>query len=273
MQQRSTVFRNGSWLQGPKLNLIKESSVRFNSHFTDAPASEEDIVFDCSGYLLVPGLINAATENTLLESVLFFGSPDLIAAVYKNGQLVYAQDQFADKFQLASLEYYYSHDNLPLNKTVKSSNFDTIEDAIAAFGRGEFVIAVDNEDRENEGDLIIPAQDLTPEKAAFMIRYTRSTTVQMLANNQSQPGDFSRPGHVFPLRAVPGGVLKRVGHTEASVDLCILAGKAPVAAICEIVLDDGRMARRDDLVLFARKHRLCLITIDDLVKYRLEHNL
>jgi 3,4-dihydroxy-2-butanone 4-phosphate synthase len=98
----------------------------------------------------------------------------------------------------------------------------------------------------------------------------RSKTIQCLATDTCVVSDFNRPGHVFPLRAVDGGVLSRVGHTEAAIDLCKLAGKAPVAAISEIVLDDGRMARRDDLQAFAHKFGLKMITIADLVKYRIE---
>lgn len=101
----------------------------------------------------------------------------------------------------------------------------------------------------------------------------RSTTIKLLASPDCQPESFNRPGHVFPLRAVDGGVLKRVGHTEASIDLCRLSGKAPVAAISEICLDNGKMARRDDLIIFCKRWNLKLITINDLVNYRLKHDL
>ncbi|KAJ3286313.1 hypothetical protein HK104_009109 [Borealophlyctis nickersoniae] len=204
--------------------------------------------------------------------------------------------------------------------------FDSIEDAVEEIRRGNFIIAVDNEDRENEGDLIIAAEDFTPEKAAFMIRYTsgiicvpmvgarldelelplmvennteshrtaytvtvdykhgtttgisaadRSATVKALGSPTTQPSDFARPGHVFPLRYAPGGVLTRVGHTEASVDFVKLAGNKKVAAatICEIALDDGTMARRDDLKVFAKRWGLKLVTIKDLVAYRVRHGL
>jgi 3,4-dihydroxy-2-butanone 4-phosphate synthase len=100
--------------------------------------------------------------------------------------------------------------------------------------------------------------------------FDRSTTIRLLASNDCLPASFTKPGHVFPLCGVEGGVLVRVGHTEASLDLCRLTGKAPVAAISEIVMDDGRMARRDDLAVFARVHGLRMITISDLVKYRME---
>ena len=100
--------------------------------------------------------------------------------------------------------------------------------------------------------------------------YDRALTLRTLANPRSTPDSFNRPGHVFPLRARPGGVLERVGHTEAAIDLCKLTGKRPVAAISEVCLDDGTMARRDDLVPFCQKWNLKLITINDLVKYRLK---
>jgi 3,4-dihydroxy 2-butanone 4-phosphate synthase/GTP cyclohydrolase II len=99
----------------------------------------------------------------------------------------------------------------------------------------------------------------------------RATTINLLADPNVKKGDFNMPGHVFPLRAVDGGVLERVGHTEASVDLCVLAGMRPVAAISEVVLDEGGMMRRDDLVKFCKEFGLKLITINDLVKYRLRH--
>ncbi|KAI8803266.1 DHBP synthase RibB-like alpha/beta domain-containing protein [Cladochytrium replicatum] len=227
---------------------------------------------------------------------------------------------------------------------VGTSEFDKIEDAVAEYEKGNFVIAVDNEDRENEGDLLIAAEDMTPEKMAFMIRYTsgvicvstagdrldeldlplmvernteslktaytitvdykhgtyhlwisycpfyipllpspgtttgisaadRSSTVRALADPSVQADDFSRPGHVFPLRYNPGGVLARVGHTEAGVDLAKLAGKKPCAALSEIVLDDGRMARRDDLRVLAKQWGLKMITIKDLIEYRVRMGL
>ncbi|KAI8822677.1 3,4-dihydroxy-2-butanone 4-phosphate synthase [Fimicolochytrium jonesii] len=206
----------------------------------------------------------------------------------------------------------------------QASEFDSIEDSIEAFRNGEFLVVVDNEDRENEGDLIIAGEDFTPEKAAFMIRYTsglicvtvaperldelqlplmvpnntesmrtaytisvdykhgtttgisakdRSTTTKALANPACKAEDFNRPGHIFPLKPVRGGTLNRVGHTEAALDFAKLAGKQPVSAICEVVLDDGRMARRDDLKAFAKQWGLKMCTISDLVKYRQRNGL
>lgn len=196
---------------------------------------------------------------------------------------------------------------------------DTIEDALAAYAKGEFLVVVDDEDRENEGDLIIAADAMTEEKMAFMIRHTsgvicapmlddradelrlplmvaenteshrtaftvtvdliegcttgisagdRARTITALAEPERTPGEFARPGHIFPLRARPGGVLKRAGHTEAAIDLCNLTGRAPVGVLCEIVNDDGTMKRLGDCRTFADEHGLRLISIADLIRYR-----
>ncbi|KAI8580585.1 hypothetical protein K450DRAFT_236334 [Umbelopsis ramanniana AG] len=203
--------------------------------------------------------------------------------------------------------------------------FDSIEDALEDFAQGKFVLVLDDEDRENEGDLIIAAEKTSTEDMAFLVRYSsgyicapttverleqlnlplmvpkntelmrtaysisvdylkgtttgisahdRALTVRKLADASSKPEDFSRPGHILPLRAVPGGTLKRFGHTEAGVDLCRLAGLAPVAVIGELLKEDdamGDVARRDDCALFAKKHGLKMITIADLIKYRQQH--
>ncbi|EWC48308.1 3,4-dihydroxy-2-butanone 4-phosphate synthase [Drechslerella stenobrocha 248] len=197
--------------------------------------------------------------------------------------------------------------------------FDSIEDSVAAFKRGEFLVVLDSTDRENEGDLIIAAQDVTTAQMAFMVRHTsgyvcvpmtpdrtkrlqlpqmvpqnedalqtaytisadyahgtttgisahdRALTVRQLADPTARPDDFRRPGHVLPLRARRGGVRVRRGHTEAAVELCRLAGKEEVAAICEIVRDeDGLMARRDDCVAFAKRWGVKVCTIEDLTAY------
>jgi len=198
----------------------------------------------------------------------------------------------------------------------------TIDEAIEAYARGEFLVVVDDADRENEGDLIIAADAMTPEKMAFMIRHTsgvicapmsndradvldlplmvvdntesmrtaftvsvdlvagtstgisaadRSATVVALANPERLRTEFARPGHIFPLRARAGGVLKRAGHTEAAVDLCALANREPVGVLCEIVNDDGTMARVPDLEVFAAEHELHFITIADLIRHRRRH--
>ncbi|MEU1668261.1 bifunctional 3,4-dihydroxy-2-butanone-4-phosphate synthase/GTP cyclohydrolase II [Streptomyces sparsogenes] len=198
---------------------------------------------------------------------------------------------------------------------------DTVERAIAEIAAGRPVVVVDDEDRENEGDLVIAAEKATPEIVAFMMRECRglicatlegddldrlrlpqmvaensesmrtaftvsvdataehgvstgisaadrATTLRLLADPDSAPGDFARPGHVFPLRARPGGVLTRDGHTEAGVDLARLAGLRPAAAIVEIAGEDGTMLRLPQLVSFARRHGLAIISIEALIAYR-----
>ncbi len=194
-----------------------------------------------------------------------------------------------------------------------------IEDALAALVQGRLVVVVDDDDRENEGDLILAAEHATPERLAFMVRHSsgvicvglpgerldtldlplmvalntesqataytvtvdyrhgtttgisaadRAATIRALVDPVAHASDFNRPGHVFPLRAAPGGVLTRAGHTEAAVDLTRLAGLRSGGALVEIVNDDGTMARRPQLQYFARAHGLPIITIKDLVAYR-----
>ena len=196
---------------------------------------------------------------------------------------------------------------------------DPVEDAIAAIKAGKVVVVVDDEDRENEGDLVFAAAKATTELAGFMIRHTsgvicvamegpeldrlglppmtyvnedrkgtayavsvdarhgvdtgisaadRARTIKVLCDSASEPYDLTRPGHVFPLRAMPGGVLRRPGHTEASVDLARLAGLSPAGAIAEVVHDDGSMMRAPALREFANEHGLVMISIADLIAYR-----
>ncbi|HWW10212.1 MAG TPA: bifunctional 3,4-dihydroxy-2-butanone-4-phosphate synthase/GTP cyclohydrolase II [Candidatus Acidoferrales bacterium] len=195
-----------------------------------------------------------------------------------------------------------------------------IEDAIADIRDGKFVIIVDDEDRENEGDLAIAAERITPDAVNYMATHARglvcvstegwrldelglnpmvnentssfgtaftvsidavghgvttgisafdrATTIRMLCDEHAKPGHFARPGHTFPLRAAPGGVLQRAGQTEAIVDLCKLAGRFPAGVICEIMREDGRMARRPDLDRFAAEHDVKIVSIEDLIAYR-----
>ncbi|HXV92102.1 MAG TPA: bifunctional 3,4-dihydroxy-2-butanone-4-phosphate synthase/GTP cyclohydrolase II [Pseudonocardia sp.] len=203
----------------------------------------------------------------------------------------------------------------------REEGFARIEQAVADLAEGKAVVVVDDEDRENEGDLIFAAEKATPELVSFMVRYTsgyicvalteaecdrldlppmhhtnadsfrtaftvtvdakegvttgisasdRARTIRLLAGPGTQPGDLVRPGHVLPLRAREGGVLRRPGHTEAAVDLARMAGLSPAGALCEIVSqkDEGDMARGDELQVFAAEHELTLITIADLIAYR-----
>jgi 3,4-dihydroxy 2-butanone 4-phosphate synthase/GTP cyclohydrolase II len=207
-----------------------------------------------------------------------------------------------------------------MRKRKNNSPFARIEDAIDAFRNGEIIIVVDDEDRENEGDLTLAADKVTPEKVNFMAKHgrglicmpmtgerldeleiplmvnqntarfgtafcvpveakhststgisagDRANTVLAAIDLRTTPADLARPGHMFPLRAQPGGVLVRAGQTEAAVDLARIAGLYPAGVICEIMNDDGSMARVPELTKFARKHKLLMITIADLIKYRM----
>jgi 3,4-dihydroxy 2-butanone 4-phosphate synthase/GTP cyclohydrolase II len=201
--------------------------------------------------------------------------------------------------------------------------FDTIEEAIEEIKIGNMVIVVDDEDRENEGDFVMAAELITPDKINFMASFgkglicapvtmdtaerlelnlmvenndsvhetaftvsvdcanggtgisaaDRSKTIEIMADEGSKPEHLARPGHIFPLIAKPGGVLQRAGHTEAAVDLCQLAGLKSTSVICEIMDDDGIMAKRDRLVDLAKQWEMKIITIKDLIEYRRLHPL
>src|SRR5262245_42931559 len=202
------------------------------------------------------------------------------------------------------------------------SGFSTVEEAVKEIAAGRAVVVVDDEDRENEGDLIFAAELATPELMAFMVRHTsgfvcaplteedadrldlppmyytnqdrrgtaytvtvdaregtttgisaaeRAHTIRLLADPATTAADLARPGHVVPLRARAGGVLRRAGHTEAAVDLARMAGLRPAGVLCELVNDDGTMMRLPHLQAFADEHGLALITIADLIEYRRAH--
>src|SRR5919106_6330950 len=199
--------------------------------------------------------------------------------------------------------------------------FTTIQEAAELYRRGEFVIIVDDEDRENEGDLCIAAERVTPAAINFMAKwgrgliclalteerckeldlplmvennttnfgtaftvsieargrvttgisaFDRAETVRVAIDSKTRPHDLARPGHVFPLRARKGGVLKRAGQTEASVDLASIAGMTPAAVICEIMNEDGTMARLPNLREFAVQHGVKIISVADIIQYRMQ---
>ena len=207
-----------------------------------------------------------------------------------------------------------------MNHPREEPKFNTIQEALEQIRAGQAVILVDDEDRENEGDLVMAAEKISPAGINFMAKYgrgliclaltperveelklpqqsaentapfgtaftvsidagrdittgisaaDRATTIQMAVDPSCKALDFVRPGHVFPLKAHKGGVLKRAGQTEGSVDLARLAGLHPAGVICEIMNDDGTMARVPDLIEFARHHKLSIVTIKDLIQYRL----
>lgn len=203
-------------------------------------------------------------------------------------------------------------------------SFDSIQDLIEDIRKGKMVILVDDENRENEGDLVLAADHITPEAINFMAREARGLiclpltpaqvdrlqlpqmvredlnlssnktaftvsieaargvttgisaadrahTIRVASNPDAKASDVHMPGHIFPIRARQGGVLERAGHTEGSVDLARLAGLNPAAVICEVVNDDGTMARVPDLLAFAKKHHLKIGTIVDLIQYRISN--
>lgn len=202
--------------------------------------------------------------------------------------------------------------------------FADIPTALEEIRRGRMIVVVDDEDRENEGDLTMAAEKITPEAVNFMARfgrgliclamtpqrieylglppmtafntarfgtaftesidavsrgvttgisaYDRAETIRCAIDSSTHPAELSRPGHVFPLRAQPGGVLVRPGQTEAAVDLARLSGLTPAGVICEIMNDDGTMARVPDLADFCEEHLMKMITVADLIRYRVEHD-
>ena len=206
-----------------------------------------------------------------------------------------------------------------MNKTM-APTFDSIEQAVKEIKKGQFVVLVDDEDRENEGDLVMAAEKVTPHAINFMAKHARgliclaltpervdelqlppqahentatfgtaftvsidarrdittgisaadrATTIRTAIDPKSKPADLARPGHIFPLKAQRGGVLRRAGQTEGSVDLARLAGLYPAGVLCEIMNEDGTMARVPELTKFAKRHRLKMVTIKALIEYRM----
>ena len=224
-------------------------------------------------------------------------------------------------FATHKLERIGSPGNL-INMAHDSKAFASVEDAVAEIRKGRMIVVVDDEDRENEGDLTLAAEFVTPEAINFMAKFgrglicltltedradylrlgpmttdntsrfgtaftesiearegvttgisaaDRSHTIKVAIDSASTANDLARPGHVFPLRARKGGVLVRAGQTEASVDLARMAGLLSAGVICEIMNEDGTMARVPDLVAFCREHQLLMVTVADLIRYRLQH--
>src|ERR1044072_3579653 len=206
-----------------------------------------------------------------------------------------------------------------ISQPTETFQFDAIDDVLSDIAKGRMVIVTDDADRENEGDLVMAAEKVTPEAVNFMAMhgrglicvpisneraeqlglqrmvaqnrethrtdftvsvdaargvttgistYDRATTILAIANAKSSPEDLNQPGHVFPLRAKDGGVLRRAGHTEAAVDLARLAGLQPAGVLCEILHDDGTMARLPELMDFRKRHKLKICTIQSLIAYR-----
>ncbi|KAJ8769639.1 hypothetical protein K2173_005242 [Erythroxylum novogranatense] len=303
----------------------------------------------CSHPTTVNGYLNDVASSKLCLSVKGVGkarasliSEDGNQLAYSNGNGVPAQDVIVDKklsqppgielqpdascFGTRAAEitpitrgFFANNEEHDLDRP--TGEFNSIPEAIEDIRSGKLVIVVDDEDRENEGDLIMAASKATPEAMAFIVKHgtgivcvsmkeedlerlelplmvapkqneeklctaftvtvdakhgtttgvsarDRAKTVLTLASRDSKPKDFNRPGHIFPLKYREGGVLKRAGHTEASVDLAVLAGLEPAAVLCEIVDDDGSMARLPRLLQFAKAEKLKIISIADLIRYR-----
>ncbi|MGH2574719.1 MAG: 3,4-dihydroxy-2-butanone-4-phosphate synthase, partial [Ignavibacteria bacterium] len=204
---------------------------------------------------------------------------------------------------------------------MEKNKFSSIQSAVEDIKRGKVVVVVDDEDRENEGDMIFAAEKSNPELVNFLIRnagglicipmeherlnqlelemmtahntglhetaftvsvdcrlgtstgisaFDRNKTIHALINSKTKPSDLCKPGHIFPLRSAVGGVLRRAGHTESAVDLARLAGLFPAGVLCEILKENGEMARLPELFQLAKKHNLKVITIKELIKYRLQ---
>ncbi|RWV79152.1 hypothetical protein GW17_00059766 [Ensete ventricosum] len=273
-------------------------SLKADDRFTAVPRSSESDIFPGESAVVEQ---DNATVNSMVQA-------DAVALGTMTADMASVPDDF-------------SIDNDENDLDGPTEGFSSISEAIKDIRQGKFVIAVDDEDRENEGDLIMAASLVTPEAMAFVVKHgtgivcvsmkaedlerlelplmvsnkeneeklctaftvsvdakhgtttgvsarDRAKTVMMLASADSKPADFNRPGHIFPLKYREGGVLKRAGHTEASVDLAILAGLPPVGVLCEIVDDDdGSMARLPKLREFAKKENLKIISIADLIRY------
>ncbi|KAH7653991.1 3,4-dihydroxy 2-butanone 4-phosphate synthase / GTP cyclohydrolase II protein [Dioscorea alata] len=274
------------------------------------PISSEDGILSYSktGSLIDQfNSVNAETENNLLSNTEL--QPDALSLGAVAAGMAHATEEFFAE-------------NGELDLDCSTEGFSSIQEAIEDIRQGKYVIVVDDEDRENEGDLIMAASLVTPDAMAFIVRHgtgivcvsmkgedlnrlqlplmvsskeneeklrtaftisvdakegtttgvsaiDRANTILSLASPTSKPEDFNRPGHIFPLKYREGGVLKRAGHTEASVDLATLAGLPPVAVLCEIVNDDdGSMARLPKLREFAKREGLKIISIADLIRYR-----
>lgn len=271
-------------------------------------------------------------RDTITRAALLSGEGDLLS--YTNGKSTLTSDQsIGIEIQPDAIAFgTLTADSIPTSTGFPVDNdefdldsptegFSSIPEAIEDIRQGKFVVVVDDEDRENEGDLIMAASLATPEAMAFIVKHgtgivcvsmkgedlerlqlplmvtqkendeklctaftvsvdakygtttgvsarDRATTILALASKNSKAEDFSRPGHIFPLKYREGGVLKRAGHTEASVDLAVLAGLDPVAVLCEVVDDDGSMARLPKLREFAERENLKIVSIADLIRYR-----
>ncbi|KAL5854989.1 hypothetical protein ACOSQ3_004823 [Xanthoceras sorbifolium] len=306
LHHTNSLLANGHTSNLAMIQLATKSSINIKG----VGKSRAMLISGGGDLLSNPNGKNLAAKSTLLDEQLVVTEEQLDATAF--GALSADATPEAIGFAI---------DNDAFDSDFPTEGFSSIPEAIEDIRQGKLVVVVDDEDRENEGDLIMAAQLATPETMAFIVKHTtgivcvsmkgedlerlniplmvtqkendeklctaftvtvdakngtttgvsardRATTVLALASRESQPEDFNRPGHIFPLKYREGGVLKRAGHTEASVDLAMLAGLDPVGVLCEVVDDDGSMARLPKLREFARRENLKIISIADLIRYR-----
>ncbi|KAL1534356.1 Bifunctional riboflavin biosynthesis protein RIBA 1, chloroplastic [Salvia divinorum] len=292
------------------VEVFKQSNSKFASFSIKANGKIKSALFSAENGSLPRSAGSDVASNALVSDIS--GGVEVQSDSVVLGALAADMAPTASGFPLESDEY---------DLDMPSEGFSSIPEAIKDIREGKMVVVVDDEDRENEGDLIMAASKVTPEAMAFFVKYgtgivcvsmkeedcerlqlplmvkdkeneeklstaftvsvdakhgtttgvsarDRATTILALASKDSKPEDFNRPGHIFPLMYREGGVLKRAGHTEAAVDLAVLAGSDPAGVLCEIVDDDGSMARLPRLRQFAQQENLKIVSIADLIRYR-----
>ncbi|XP_047981742.1 bifunctional riboflavin biosynthesis protein RIBA 1, chloroplastic-like [Salvia hispanica] len=292
------------------VEVFKQPNSKFASFSIKANGKIKSALFSAENGSLPRSAGSDVASNVLVSDIS--GGVEVQSDSVVLGALAADMAPTASGFPLESDEY---------DLDMPSQGFSSIPESIKDIREGKMVVVVDDEDRENEGDLIMAASKVTPEAMAFFVKHgtgivcvsmkeedlerlqlplmvndkeneeklstaftvsvdakhgtttgvsarDRATTILALASKDSKPEDFNRPGHIFPLKYREGGVLKRAGHTEAAVDLAVLAGSDPAGVLCEIVDDDGSMARLPRLRQFAQQENLKIVSIADLIRYR-----
>ncbi|CAM0945570.1 unnamed protein product [Alopecurus aequalis] len=308
------------FLRGSDVSKESKGSVSFPTNARNANMKSLGLTTAASLKNNIGFPTNGETDDTLLRKSTSVRGQDhpTTDSDLPAGSIVAAEILSTDLSRIADT-FLNDEDDTELDLDSPTEGFASISEAIEDIRQGKLVIVVDDESRENEGDLILAASLVTPEAMAFIVRYStgivcvsmkeedlqrlnlplmvstkeneeklctaftitvdakegtttgvsakdRAKTVMTLASPDSKPGDFNRPGHIFPLKYREGGVLKRAGHTEASVDLAVLAGLPPVGVLCEIVDEDGSMARLPKLRVFAERENLKIVSIADLIR-------
>ncbi|XP_042062776.1 bifunctional riboflavin biosynthesis protein RIBA 1, chloroplastic-like isoform X2 [Salvia splendens] len=301
---------NIQYVNGHGVEVLKQPNAKFDSFRVKASGKIRSALFSSENGNVPQSAASDVASNALISDLS--GGVEIQSDSVALGALAADMAPTASGFPLESDEF---------DLDMPSEGFSSIPEAIKDIREGKMVVVVDDEDRENEGDLIMAASKVTPEAMAFFVKYgtgivcvsmkeedlerlqlplmvnhkeneeklctaftvsvdakhgtttgvsarDRAATILALASKDSKPEDFNRPGHIFPLKYREGGVLKRAGHTEAAVDLAMLAGSDPAGVLCEIVDDDGSMARLPRLMQFVQQENLKIISIADLIRYR-----